>query len=154
MIYLKVKNISGQKIDFKKMVSKLKPFFSLVDNSHYPLYIFVHKKKNKEDLSYFDLENNQIHLKFDVNTQSKLELFWLICHEFFHFIQRNNKEIGKIAFSKENRFIERVLEKYGYDKKYDVHDCFSYEIQANTFATMLVGKFFKRHFLVKNGTKK
>ena len=149
MSYIKVHNKSGFKVDFKAMAQKLKPYLSLVDKKYYPLIINVIKKKHKLDRSNFDLNTNTLLLKIDTSYQSEQEIAWIIFHEFWHFIEKNNKEIYKIAFSEENALLEELFKrvfKLSDDKMTEImHDFFSYEIGSNFFATMLAGKFFKRH---------
>lgn len=149
MAYIRVHNTSGFKVDFKKMAEKLKPYISLVNKEHYPLTIEVVKKKNKLDRSHFDLENNALLLKIDLAYQTEEEIAWVLYHEFFHFIEKNNSEIHKIAFSEENVLLEKLLKrvfKLSESHMTEImHDFFSYEIGSNLFATMLAGKYYKRH---------
>ncbi len=161
MTYFRVKNVSGQKIDLKPILMKLRPFCDLVSKDKFPLVIEIRKKKNKTDRSFFDMNDSRIVFKFDTSYQSHEEINWVTSHEFFHFIQKNNEEIGKTVFSKETDYLIKLFQKVFKIDESAVnelfHDFLPYEVSANTFATMIVGKFHKRHFfstLVKFLTRK
>ena len=128
----------------------MKQYFHLVDKSKYPLNIIVLKKKAKDDRSFFDLDSNKLTLKIDTSYQSEQEIIWLCAHEFFHFLQNNNPELSKLTFNKETEFLEKVLTKVLPESNgFDSHDLMIWEVGANSFATLIAGKFFRRHWLKK-----
>ena len=151
MSYITIKNTTSYDISFlKKYAQKLKPFLHLVDKQHYPFKIVVIERKHKTDRSNFDTKTQKLILKYSEKLQSKEDLSWVLFHEFAHFLSVNNSELKQIAFSEENKYVEKVLsEKY---PNTDFHDAYSYEIVANTVATLLLGKFFKRHSIYKQST--
>ncbi len=144
MSYIKIYNKSQEDISFLKSIeSKIKPFLSLVNKEEYPITVIVYTKKNKQDLSNLDLESNRITLKYNSKLQSKEDICWVLLHEIGHWLSLKNPELKKVAFSEENKYVQKALNKVY--AGYDWHDALSYEIFANTFATLLIGKFFKRH---------
>lgn len=151
MSYIKLYNKSQEDINFLTSISKkLKPFLSLVEKSEYPIIVTVLQKKNKNDLSSLDLNNNKITLKYSSKLQSKQDIAFVFIHEIFHWICLKNHELKKVAFSEENKYIDLLQKKY---KNKDFHDAYAYEIISNFMATVLIGKFHKRHFLNKKNIK-
>jgi hypothetical protein len=151
MSYITIKNKTDFDISFlKQYAQKLKPFLNLVDKSKYPFKITVENKKDMYDRSVFDMGSNTLVLKINLKIQSKEDVVWVLVHEFTHFLSRNNPELAKIAFSKENEFLKNILKnkfKVSDDQQLDeiFHDMLSYEIVANFLATLIIGKFHKRH---------
>ena len=150
MPYITIKNKTDFDISFlKQYAQKLKPFLGLVDNKFYPFKITVIKKKDFYDRSSFDMNSSSLILKIDLSKQSKEDVAWTLAHEFTHFLSRNNPELAKIAFSKENELLEKLLKnkfKVSDSELSEVfHDLLSYEIVANFLATVIIGKFHKRH---------
>jgi hypothetical protein len=149
MAYIKIINKSGQKIDLSNAANKLKPYFNLVDKSKYPFIVTIIKKKDFYDRSNFDMNSGKLTLKADLNQQSMEDIEFVFVHEFTHFLTKNNPELSKIAFSKENEFLQKILKKQFKvsDEQMDevFHDMLSYEIVANFLATLIIGKFHKRH---------
>jgi uncharacterized protein YlxP (DUF503 family) len=148
--YITIKNKTDFDISFlKQYAQKLKPFLGLVDKSKYPFNITVVKKKDFYDRSSFDVASNSLTLKIDLSKQSKEDVAWVLIHELTHFLTQNNPELAKIAFSKENDLLEKILKnkfKVSDAELSEVfHDLLSYEIIANFLATVIIGKFHKRH---------
>lgn len=166
MPYITVKNQSGFDIGFlKKFAKKLEPYLELVDPSKYPFKVIVTRKKDFYDRSSFDLMSNQLNLKIDLAKQSPEEIAWVLAHEFAHFLCNNNEELKKTCLGNEHEHLERMIsQKYSIevDKVHEIfHDFLPAEVFANGFATMVIGKFYKRHpyknvknFLRENGQKK
>ncbi len=153
MVFITIKNTTSYDISFlKQYAQRLKPFLSLVGKQYYPFRIVVVEKKYKTDRSNFDTKTQKLILKYSPQLQSKQDLVWVLFHEFAHFLSLNNTELFKVAFSKEAETIEKVLEKK-YGNKYDWHDILPWEVFANGFATVLLGKFRKRHFINKPDTR-
>jgi hypothetical protein len=148
MSYIKIYKKTTEDISFLKSIEKkLLPYLSLVDKSKYPIYITVVLKKDMSDLSHLDLDNSKILLKYNSQLQSKEDILFVLIHEIWHFICLHNKELHKVAFSEESKYIEKALNKVY--SGHDWHDALPWEITANFMATILTGKFFKRHFINK-----
>jgi hypothetical protein len=150
LAYITIKNKTDFDISFlKQYAQKLKPFLGLVDKSKYPFKITVITKKNFYDRSSFDLKSSSLILKIDLSKQSKEDIAWVLIHEFTHFLTHNNSELAKIAFSKENDLLEKILKSKFKVTDAEIseifHDLLSYEIIANFLATVIIGKFHKRH---------
>ena len=107
------------------------------------------KKKDFYDRSSFDLNSSSLILKIDLSKQSKEDVAWSFVHELTHFLCNNNPELAKVAFSKENELLEKILKskfKISDTEMTEVfHDLLSYEIIANFLATVIIKKFHKRH---------
>lgn len=149
MVYVKVRNRSGQQIDLKPIVKKLKPYFGLVEKSKYPIKVLITKKKNFYDRSHFDLNTGDLHLKFDNSQQDQDDMEWVFAHEFAHYLSRHNREIYKTCLHKEHELLQVIFKKVfglNIDGVHEIfHDFLPAEVFANGFATMVTGKFHKRH---------
>ena len=161
MAYVQIQYKTKQKVDLKPIANKLKPFFHLVDKSAYPFKVTVVDKKGFYDRSAFDLESNHLELKVDMTKQSQEEIDWVFAHEFAHFLSNNNPELKKTCLHNEHWILEKLLQKvYPNAPVYEAfHDFLPAEVFANGFATMVVGKFYKRHPInnavrIINGTYK
>jgi hypothetical protein len=84
-----------------------------------------------------------------MSKQSKEDIAWVLIHEFAHFLTIKNSELKKIALSEENEMLEQILKqkyKLSTDQMREIfHDFLPVEVVANFFATMIIGKFHKRH---------
>jgi len=149
MAYIQVKNKSGQKVDLSNVGQKLKPFFGLVPKDKYPIKVTILKKKGHFDRSTFDLGSSQLVFKCDTDKQPQEEIEWVFAHEFAHFLCLHNPELKKTTLSKEYDALQWILRKVFRVNDTQLqevfHDFLPPEVFANGFATMLVGKFYKRH---------
>lgn len=150
MASIKIVNKTKWDIGFlSEYANKLKPFLGVVSGKSYPFKVTVIKKKDFYDRSFFDLGNNELTLKIDLTKQSKEDVAWVLIHEFAHFLSANNSELKKTCLGEEQDSLEQILGKvYDIDKGkvHEIfHDFLPVEVAANFFATMLIGKFHKRH---------
>lgn len=150
MSYITITNKTDFDVNFlKQYAQKLKPFLGLIDKSKYPFKIVVVKKKDFYDRSSFDTTSSSLILKIDLAKQSKEDVAFVLVHEFTHFLTQNNPELAKIAFSQENKLLEKILKQNFKASDSEItevfHDMLSYEIVANLLATIIIGKFHKRH---------
>jgi hypothetical protein len=148
--YITIKNTTNWDMGFlKEYAKKLQPFVNLVTPDSYPFQVTVVKKKGPHDRSSYDLDTHQLILKIDMTTQDKEDVAWVLAHEFCHFLTANNPELKKTALSEEHDTLEKILEKsfkIDNSKMREIfHDFLPPEVAANFFATMLIGKFHKRH---------
>jgi len=147
MSYIKIYKKTTEDISFLKSIEKkLLPYLSLVDKSKYPIIITVVLKKDMSDLSHLDLDNSKILLKYNSQLQSKEDILFVLIHEIWHFICLHNKELHKVAFSEENKYVDFLQKKF---KDKDFHDLYSFEVVSNLMAIILTGKFLKRHHINK-----
>ena len=153
MIYAKIRNHSGYKINLKPIFDKVKPYLKLVDKSHFPISITIVKKKYKEDRSAFNLENGEMIMKYNPKLQSEEDFLWAVAHELGHFITFYNKELYKTCFGKEYTLMvelfKKLLDLSDEQVNEVVHDMLPPEVIANFFATLIIRKFYKRHSFQK-----
>lgn len=150
MAYITITNQSNFDVKFlNNYASKLKPYLDLVDKSKYPFRVIVQNKKNHYDRSSFDLTSSELILKIDMKKQSEEEIAWVLVHEFFHFLSNGNKELQSTCLSEEYETLIKILMKKFNLSEEQVgeifHDFLPAEVAANSFATMIIGKFYKRH---------
>lgn len=142
-------NKSNQEVNLEPIAKKLLPYYHLVDKSLYPIKVIIYDKKDFYDRSHFDLETNIMTLKIDLKKQPIEDVYFLVAHEFFHFVQRNNEQIRRASLSKEHYLlinIFRAIFRITEDQVQEIfHDFLPAEVTANSFSTMVVGKFYKRH---------
>jgi hypothetical protein len=149
MKYFDIKNESSTELDFSGVIKKMEPFYSLLDASKFPVKVTLKDKKAFLDRSFFSTETNEMTLTFDKFNIDKEDLDWVFAHEFGHFMANNSPELKKVTEGLENRAIQMLLKKFFHlSEEEDVeifHDFFPSEMFANAFATMIIGKFYKRH---------
>jgi len=147
---IKVTNKTGWDISFlRPYAEKLRPFIQLVDGKDFPFEIIVVKKKDFYDRSNFDLDSHQLIFKIDPKKQSKEDIAWVLIHEFCHFLCSTNPELKKTSLSEEHFTLKKILQKNFKIKTEEIeeifHDFLPAEVVANFFATLIIGKFHKRH---------
>jgi len=150
MAYVTITNKSSHKVDFlQKIAQEIKPFLNLVDKSKYPFRVIVIDKKGLNDRSEFDLESNILYLKVDMTKQTPEEIAWVFAHEFAHFLSNNNPSLKNVALGPEQAAAEQFYQKAFGISLSDVHEIFHdflpAEVVANFFATLIIGKYYKRH---------
>jgi len=150
MAFITIKNQTKFDVSFlKKIAQELKPFLKLVDQSKYPFKVTVINKKGPYDRSTFDLGSNTLILKIDMTKQSPEEISWVFAHEFAHFLSNNNDQLKAVALGPEHETAEKVFQqtfKIEIDEVHEIfHDFLPAEVAANFFATLIVGRFHKRH---------
>jgi len=148
LVRFKIKNKSGFPVDLNKAFRLLAPYYDLVPKDKYPLEITIVPKKSENDRSFFDNEKNNMTLKFSKD-QVEDDVNWVFIHEFCHFAENNNAELKKATEVSENIALNLLLQKIFKLQEKQVaeifHDFFPAEVFANSFATILLGKYFKRH---------
>ena len=161
MAKISIKNKTDYDVSFlKPYAEKLQPYLGLVPAGKYPFRVVVVKKKDFYDRSSFDIDSGQLVLKIDMSKQSKEDIAWVLIHEFAHFICTNNLELKKTCLDAEQETAEQIFQKtfkINSSKVHEIfHDFLPVEVAANFFATMIIGKFHKRHPFsnVKNFMKK
>lgn len=150
MAKIKITNRTDYDISFlKQYAEKLQPFLGFVPIGKYPFRVIVVKKKDFYDRSSFDLDTHELILKIDMTKQDEEDVAWVLIHEFAHFLTTNNAELKKTALGAENNMLESILEKHfkiSNDQVHEIfHDFLPVEVAANFFATLIVGRFHKRH---------
>lgn len=153
MIYFKIKNNTKRDVvrHFRQAIKLLKPYFDLIDSKKYPVKVVVLLKEDTKDRSTVLDDKDAMIIKIfeDESKQSDTDIVWLILHEFAHIIQSYNEEIKKTSLSEEDTALRIAFSKLfnmNEDQVVEVfHDFLPSESTANFFATMLIGKFHKRH---------
>jgi len=145
---IQIINNSGIKVELKDIFEKLKPYYHLVPKEKYPLVIYIERKKDKSEKSYYNKNDNTIHLLITDNMKKKHKIY-LFFIEFFHFIQSNNKAIKKSSSSKESNALFILLMKklkMSEEEIYEIfHDFIPFEAEANAFAALVTNSHFKIH---------
>lgn len=147
--YFDIENKSSIKIDFSDIIKKMEPFYTMLDASKFPVKVTIRDKTYFLDRSSFNTETNELILTVDKYNANKNDLNWVIAHEFGHFLANNNPDLKKVTESEENIAIQLLVKRiFKLDDKDTIevfHDFFPSEMFANAFATLLIGKFYKRH---------
>ena len=147
--YFDIKNQSSIKVDFSEIIKKMEPFYSMLDASKFPIKVTIRDKKSFLDRSFFNTESNELTLTVDKYNVIKSDLNWVISHEFGHFLANNNPELKKVTESEENVAIHMLVKKiFKLNDKDTIevfHDFLPSEMFANAFATLMIGRFYKRH---------
>ena len=152
MARFKIRNETGFKVDLSDAVKLLRPYFHFVSEDKYPLLIVIQEKENDMDRSFFDPKQNEgkgtMTLRY-AKDQPKDDRDWVFIHEFGHFLENNNDELKKATEVYENIAIQELFKKLFRLRDTEVteifHDFFPAEVFSNSFATILTGKYFKRH---------
>lgn len=150
MAKISIKNKTDYDVSFlKPYAEKLQPYLGLVPAGKYPFQVVVLKKKDFYDRSSFDIDSGRLVLKIDMSKQSKEDVAWVLIHEFAHFICTNNPELKKTCLDAEQDTLEEILQKtfqIDSNKVHEIfHDFLPVEVAANFFATLIIGRFHKRH---------
>lgn len=151
--YFVVKNTTSRELSlvFKSVVGILRPFLYEAPDNAYPIKVIVKERQNPEDRSTWNTGSNVLTLKIDVDkkVQSDSDIVWVLLHEWVHFLQTNNKEVARASHFAENTALIEMFEKiFGLsaDEVSEIfHDFLPAEVFSNSFATIMMGKFYKRH---------
>ena len=148
--YFNIKNKSSiQELNFDDVIKKMEPFYGLLEHSKFPVKVVIKDKKFFIDRSFFSTETNVMTLTVDKYNVNKEDIDWVFAHEFGHFLANNNDQLRRVTELHENKAIQMVFKKLFNMSDYEdveiFHDFFPSEMFGNAFASLIIGKFYKRH---------
>ena len=154
MIYFKYKNNTDIEIPLKEWMDQIKEDLKKIDDDKYPITLFIEnasfdEEKNHYLYSNFSPSKNKIVIHILPGTDLD-EIKWSFMHEFRHFMQLNIPSLYEATFKNNDKtqlkkIVDQIKELNNEDFYDLIHDSLPYENDAIVYATMQVGKNYRKH---------